>query len=240
MSQAQTQFQRATMRESFMAKLLDPVDRLVEAMYSVLIVLTFTLAYRVAETSTILGRQTAAEEESQLLMAALGCAVAWGLIDGVMYVATSMFERGQQHRLIMTIRSAASEQEGGALIADQLDDQLAPIATESERTALYRTLYHRLKGAEPQTVGFHKQDFAGALGTAIVAVAGALPVVVPLLLSSYNPVLAIRLSNVVAFGILFGLGYQWGHYVGAKPWKTGIALLLVGCVMVGIALAIGG
>jgi hypothetical protein len=43
-----------------------------------------------------------------LLVAALGCAVAWGIIDGVMYVATSMFQRGQEHRLIMTIRNAAS------------------------------------------------------------------------------------------------------------------------------------
>jgi hypothetical protein len=53
-------------------------------------------------------------------------------------------------------------------------------------------------------------------------------------------VLAIRLSNLVAFVMLFGLGYRWGHYVGAKPWKTGLVLLLVGFVMVGIALALGG
>jgi hypothetical protein len=223
-----------------MAKLLDPVDRLVEAMYSVLVMLTFTLAYRVAETGTAVGRQTAATEESHLLAAALGCAVAWGIIDGVMYVATAMFERGQQHRLIMTIRSAASEQAADALIADQLDDQLAPVANDSERAALYGALYQRLKGADPQTVGFRRQDFAGGLGTAIVAVAGSLPVLIPLLLSNFDPVLAIRLSNLVAFVMLFGLGYRWGHYVGAKPWKTGLALLLVGCVMVTIALALGG
>jgi hypothetical protein len=53
-------------------------------------------------------------------------------------------------------------------------------------------------------------------------------------------VLAIRLSNLVAFVMLFGLGFRWGHYVGAKPWKTGLVLLLVGFVMVGIALALGG
>ena len=115
-----------------------------------------------------------------------------------------------------------------------------PSPPTNERSALYHALYQRLKGAEPQTVGFHKQDFAGALGITIVAVAWALPVLLPLLLARFNPLLAIRLSNLVAFVLLFGLGYRWGHYVGANPWQTGFALLLVGLVMVSIALALGG
>ena len=40
-----------TMKEGFLARLLDPLDRLVEAIYSVLIVLTFTLATRVETIS---------------------------------------------------------------------------------------------------------------------------------------------------------------------------------------------
>ena len=157
-----------------------------------------------------------------------------------MYIATSMFQRGQEHRLIVTIRNAASEQEGDALIADQLDGQLAPIATDSERAALYRSLYWKLKGVDPKTVGFQKQDFAGALGVAIVAVVAATPVVLPLLLSNFNPALAVRLSNLVAFVMLYAMGYRWGQYVGAIPWKIGLALLLVGFVMVSIALLLGG
>ena len=164
MNQSQTQSQPATARASLVARLLDPVDRLVEAMYSVLIVLTFTLAYRVAETNTALGQQADATEVSQLLVAALGCAVAWGIIDGVMYVATSMFQHGQKHRLIMTIRNAANEQEGDALIADQLDDQLAPIATEQRAHSLVSFLISEAEGRRSTDGRFPAAGFCRCAG----------------------------------------------------------------------------
>src|SRR6187399_1516569 len=87
-------------RQRFTTRYLDPVDRLAEVVYGVLVVLTFTLAYRGIEAryGTPEGITTAVQ---RMLLAAIGCTIAWGLIDGVMYILTSMFERSQNQRLLV-------------------------------------------------------------------------------------------------------------------------------------------
>jgi hypothetical protein len=227
-------------KESFLSRLLDPLDRLVESIYSVLIVLTFTLAYRVADAQGVLANETISQLMRNLFWASFGCAVAWGLIDGVMYVLTSVFERGQEARLLRLVRGAPTPEAGEAVIAEQLDDSLGQIMTEEERAALSRSLYDRLRDNEPQPGGFRREDWAGALGVALVAVLAALPVVLPLLILSPWPATAIRVSNLVAFVSLYALGYGWGKYAGGKPHRVGLLLLVVGVLMVVVAIPLGG
>lgn len=240
MTAVERQSPPTTARQNFLARLVDPVDRLVEGIYSVLIVLTFTLAFDVFQAHTEQGANFVSAVVFQLFVAALGCAIAWGLIDGVMYVLTSMFERGEQRRLFLAIHDAANEEAGLALLAERLDDTYAEIATTEERNAHYRDLYTRLRNVAPRAVGFKKEDFAGALGVALVAVLAALPVVLPLLLAPINPLLAVRLSNLAAIGMLYWMGHSWGKHVGGVPWKVGLALMLIGIVMVSVAIPLGG
>ena len=69
-------------REGFLAHLLDPIDTLAEVIFSILILLTFTLAFRIfAMDSELL----TADFIRELMWAALGATVAWGIIDGIMY-----------------------------------------------------------------------------------------------------------------------------------------------------------
>ena len=56
-------------------------------------VLTFTLGAG-------LEVQEGPDAARQLLIAALGCNLAWGIIDGVMYVMNAMSERGRRQRLL--------------------------------------------------------------------------------------------------------------------------------------------
>ena len=56
----------------------------------------------------------------------------------------------------------------------------------------------------------------------------------------YQKALAIRVSNVVSFVVLFIAGYQWGKHTGANPWRTGLLLFAVGAIMVLIAIPLGG
>lgn len=227
-------------KEGFLASVLDPVDRLVEGIYTVLIVMTFTLAVRAVDTQAAAAQGLASTMVSQLFWAALGCAVAWGLIDGVMYVLTCVFERGKERRLFREIRDVTSEEEGIAVLAGELDDDLAALTTEQERHGIYGALYRRLRTSPPPPTGFARADFAGALGIVLIAVGVALPVVLPLLLDSVNPLLAVRLSNLVAFAMLFWMGYRWARYAGGKPARTGLLLLLLGVVMVVVAIPLGG
>ena len=74
---------------------------------------------------------------------------------------------------------------------------------------------------------------------ACVIVLATLPVIVPYLVVA-NPVLAVRLSNLVALALLFGLGMRWGSLVGAGPFRVGCGLTLVGLVLVLITIVLGG
>lgn len=227
-------------KESFLGRLLDPVDRLVEGIYSVLIVLTFTLAARAVKTQ---GGQVVLEDWDTVLhlfAAAAGCALAWGLIDGAMYVLTCAFERGKDRRLYRLISTTATEEAGVTLLADELDDELGALASEAERGQIYSTLYQRLRLAPPPRAGFKQEDFAGGFGTFLVAVGAAIPVLLPLLLVPGSVETRVRASNFVAFALLFVMGYGWGRYAGGKPVLYGLLLLLLGAGMVLIAIPLGG
>lgn len=231
---------RRSARQRFTDRLLDPVDSLVEGIYSVLIVLTFTLAARAVHTHS--GQVVLEEWDTvvQLFLAAAGCAIAWGLIDGGMYVLTCAFERGKERRLYRLIHNAPSQPEGVAILKEELDDELDVLTDEDERQKIYATLFDRLRLAPPPRAGFQKEDFGGGLGVFLVAVSAALPVLLPLLLAPGSVEFKVRASNLVAAAMLFFMGYRWGEYAGGKPFFYGLLLLTLGVGMVAVAIPLGG
>jgi hypothetical protein len=67
-------------------RLLDPVSRISEILFGVIMALTIT---------TTLSAATAGRSELRTLLAgALGCNLAWGLVDAVMYLMALLAERG--------------------------------------------------------------------------------------------------------------------------------------------------
>lgn len=221
-------------------RILDPIDRLSETIFSILILLTFTLAFRIIRLSGDPGQAFSIENMNDLLVGAVGAILAWGMIDGVMYALFSLFERGEKHRLLKEIQIAETDQDAVDVIADELDFILEPIADEGLRQKLYFGVLDHLRDSKPRRIEFTRDDFTGALGHVIVAMIAVLPSLVPLLLLRQNPDLAIRLSNIVSFIVLFSAGYRWGIYTGANPWKTGLLLMAVAVVIVLIAILLGG
>jgi VIT1/CCC1 family predicted Fe2+/Mn2+ transporter len=55
-----------------------------------------------------------------------------------------------------------------------------------------------------------------------------------------QPQLALRLSNAVAVLMLFILGTLLGRYAGRPGWRTGLGMVAIGLVLVGVTLALGG
>jgi VIT1/CCC1 family predicted Fe2+/Mn2+ transporter len=51
---------------------------------------------------------------------------------------------------------------------------------------------------------------------------------------------AMRLSNLVAIVMLFGTGFAFGRCVGRSPWVFGVAMVILGAVLVAITMALGG
>jgi hypothetical protein len=231
---------RATPKESFLGRLLDPIDRLSESIFSILILLTFTLAFRIIKLGGDPNQSISSTYINELLIGAAGATVAWGIIDGIMYALMEMFARGERHRLLRQLQSAHTEDEGIQIVANELDYILEPITGEEQRKVLYQDVLEHLRDGSAQPVTLTREDIAGGFGSVLVAVIAVLPSFVPFLLFYNNPALAIRLSNIVSFMVLFMLGYQWGKHTGASPWKTGLLLASVAAIMVLIAIPLGG
>ncbi|MCC6167205.1 MAG: hypothetical protein IT329_08270 [Caldilineaceae bacterium] len=231
---------RATPKWSFFGRLLDPIDQLSEAIYSILILLTFTLAYRMIRLGGAEDSSLTDEYANSLLIAAFGATVAWGIIDGIMHVLVSVLERGESYRFLRKIQAAGTEQGGVEVIAEEVDYLLEPITSSGERQMLYRSVLPHLREGRPRKIGVKLEDFAGALGCVVVAVIAVLPSLVPFLLLRGNYYLAIRLSNVVSFIMLFVAGYFWGAYTGSSPVKTGLLLVMAGVLMMLVAIPLGG
>jgi VIT1/CCC1 family predicted Fe2+/Mn2+ transporter len=70
---------------------LDPIERVSEVIFGVLMAMTFIGAMNVAEAGQGEVRKT--------LIAALGCNVAWGLVDGIMYLVAMLTERSRARML---------------------------------------------------------------------------------------------------------------------------------------------
>ncbi len=229
---------RAKPTAGFLSNLLDPIDRLAETIYSILILLTFTLAFRIFKLNP--GEVVTSEYVNELLVAALLAIVAWGVIDGIVYVLTEVLERGERHRILWHIQSADSEEEAAAAVADEFDYILEPITGESQRAYLYQDVLDHLRDSRPQPIKLKRDDFIGAAACVLVAVISVLPSLVPFALLYNDPALAIRVSNVVSFGVLFYSGYEWGKYTGTHRIKTGLVLVAVGVLLVAIAIPFGG
>ena len=95
-------------RQGFLAHLLDPIDTLSEVIFSVLILLTFTLAFRIFMLDD---RPVTVEYINDLVWAALGATVAWGIIDGIMYALFEVLGRSERHRLLWHIQAANTPDE---------------------------------------------------------------------------------------------------------------------------------
>lgn len=210
-----------------------------EAIYAVLIIMTFTMAYRAIDASAF-SAKTVSQAVTSLAIAAFGCAFAWGIIDGAMYVLLGMLERGENSRLLKKVKAAPSESAAIAAISEHLDETLEAVMPEDERRQLYKQAYDRMRDNEVKPVGFKRDEFLGALGVLVTAVLVSIPVVLPMFIFRTDAQLALRTSNLMAIFMLFLFGHRWGKHAGTKPVRIGLMLAGLGVAMVLVAIPLGG
>src|SRR5512134_3779261 len=107
---------------------LDPGERMGELLFGLIMVLTFTLGAGIE-----LGDR---EETRDLLIAALGCNTAWGIIDAALYLIARLSERGRLHRLVRAIQAAPTSERALALVDSELDERLPAIVRPEVRAAV--------------------------------------------------------------------------------------------------------
>jgi VIT1/CCC1 family predicted Fe2+/Mn2+ transporter len=216
-------------REQMRTRVLDPVDRVTEVIFGLLMAMTFTGTISVATANQ--------EDERTMMLAALGCNLAWGLADAVMYLLRTLIERTRNRTLFAGLRAGTDASAGQALIADALPPRIATAAG----TEGLEVLRQRLVASPPTPphpfLGLN--DFKGALGVFLLVVVSTFPLVVPFLLLDQTG-LAVRLSNLVGLVVLFVAGWILARYAGARPWQGGLAMAVVGAALIAAIIALGG
>lgn len=217
---------------NFVERYLDPGDRLAEILFGLIMVLTVTLT-----AGLTVGHEPGAARE--MLVAAVGCNIAWGIIDGGMYIMAALLERGRQARLIVAVKSAADEASALQLIGRALDDAVVGLSSAEQRLRVYRGLREIALVSQPPRVRITKDDLMGALASCWLVIAATIPAAVPFLLMS-DAHRALRVSNGLLLGLLFLVGYFWGQHAGVRRWTAGLVFLGIGLALVVLAIALGG
>jgi len=207
---------------------LDPIERASEILFGLIMVLTFTLSIGATEA----GRT----DMRSVLIGALGCNFAWGIIDAVMYLIGAWGGRGLVVSAVQTIQGVEGAAAAHAIIAEHLPPFVRPALTTTDLERIRRHL--KTLPIEDLQPRIGKEDVLGALGVFLLVFLCLFPVVVPFLLFS-DPAIAQRISNAVAIALLFLTGFTFGRHLG-KPWRVGLVMVAIGVILVAVAIGFGG
>lgn len=210
-------------------RVLDPYDRVSEVLFGLIMVLTFTGSLSIAEA----GR----EEIRTMLIGALGCNLAWGIIDGILYLMGSLAERAHGLVTLRALRAAPDPGAGQRVIADALPPLVASVLHPDELESMRRRLVALPE--PPHTARLRPDDWQGALAVFLLVFVSTFPVVVPFLFLE-NARFALRISNAIAITMLFAAGCAFGRITGRRPWAMGAAMVLLGGALVALTMALGG
>jgi VIT1/CCC1 family predicted Fe2+/Mn2+ transporter len=211
------------------ARVLDPIDRISEVLFGLFMVLTFTGTLSVLDS----GR----DEVRSMLVAAIGCNIAWGFVDGVMYVLRNLVSRGRKARLVRAVRTASRPEQAHRMIGGEIGALASALgAAELERLRQWIV-------AQPEqnlpVVRVTGPDVRGAVAVFLLVFLSTFPVVLPFVFIA-DPGMAKRVSAAVAIAMLFLCGHAWGRYAGLKPWRTGLVMVVLGLIVEAIVIALGG
>jgi hypothetical protein len=216
----------------FTQRYLDPASRLGEVLFGLIMVLTITLTAGLTVSEGRTGVR-------QLLAAAIGCNVAWGVIDAAMYLMNCVTVRTSKMRLVKAVQDAPDDAAALSLIQDEVDPELQELLEPGDSESFGQSILKhvaRARGAGPVLT---KDDFYGALACFWLVFVSCLPAAFPFLIFD-RPRFALRVSNLLLLMGLFYVGYKWARYTGTNRWILGFSMVAVGLVLVSVAILLGG
>lgn len=207
---------------------LNPIDRISEVLFGLIMVLTFTGAIS-ASTD---GR----EEVRELLWAALGCNVAWGFVDAIMYLMNVAMERGRSRTIIESIKTTTDEA-GGQILKEEMQPGISSLMTPQELSELSSRLK---KLPTPTKLSLiTSKDLLSGLEIFLLVFLCTIPVALPFAFID-ELATAMRTSNGIALLMLFIGGFLLGRYAGFNRLLTAITYTLIGIALVAITMVLGG
>jgi hypothetical protein len=209
--------------------MLEPMERIAEILFGVIMTLTFTCTLAV-ETADRLQVRT-------MLIGALGCNLAWGIIDAGVYLITRINVESRKAAAVRAMREATNASAARQILADSFNPALASALSNEQLESMRQNLRQM---PEPlQRPKLTKRDWLGAGGLCLLCFLSTFPIALPFIFVS-DARLALRISNAVAVALLALCGYAFGYRSGIQPWLTALVMVAFGATMVGVAIALGG
>jgi len=171
------------------------------------------------------------------LIGAIGCNLAWGLVDAVMYVLTNLTVRGRQADLLRRIRKQKHGTESNKLLSELLPPEIAGVVDEAVLGQIANGIRQMPEPATRRLISAN--DLVGALGVFLLVFLSTFPVVLPFVFSD-ELLQAMRWSNGVALVMMFLCGLSLGKYGGFPAMRTGLTMIGLGVLLVGLTISLGG
>jgi VIT1/CCC1 family predicted Fe2+/Mn2+ transporter len=214
-------------------RFIDPGDALGEVMFGIIMTLTFTVGARYFMVHGEFDRE-------ELIVGAVGCNIAWGIIDAVLFIIGTLFFRSQRTRFYQSLRATADDKAALSAVAHQFGLEDEPLAIPAEdRAKLYESILAVARHAKPAAIRITKHDWTAAFLVFALVTLTAVPCVIPFLIID-NESIAITVSNGVQIALLFIAGYRWGSYTAVASWKVGLTVAALGFGMCMLAVVLGG
>jgi hypothetical protein len=210
-------------------RVLEPHERISEILFGLIMVLTFTGSLSIAEA----GR----DDIRAMLIGALGCNLAWGVIDGIFYLMGCLAEKGRGLLAFRAVRETRDATKAQRLIADALPPVFANVLQPAELDAMRQRLQQLPE--PPARARLARSDWIGAISVFLLVFLSTFPVTVPFIFMQ-NALRAMRVSNAIAIVMLFIAGFAFGRCIGRKPWVVGLAMVVLGGILVALTIALGG
>src|SRR5579864_948519 len=208
---------------------LDTVDRVSELCFGLFMALTFVGTVSAATSGEDAGRK--------MLYTALGCNLAWGLADAVMYLVRTIADRSRRHALALAIKRERDRAAGVRALRERVSASLDPFISDTDLESIRKRIAE--SDSLPERARFERDDFLAALGIFIIIVLSTFPVAVPFVIFSHVPT-ALLVSRVLTLAMLFFCGFALGGYAGWSGWKGGLSMMTLGVLLTMAIIALGG
>lgn len=208
---------------------LNVPDRLSEVLFGLIMVLAFT--------GTISAANSGEQEVKELIWAALGCNLAWGIVDGVMNTMDTIIARSRNRSLWNKIMVSTSSDVSPKILRDNISPLFSELLNDDE----VDHLGDRMKQLpEPGLKNvLNTKDLLIAFQIFFIVFLSTFPVALPFILID-DVAVAIRVSNGVVIVLLFIAGYALGTYSGLRPFITALGYAALGLFLVALTILLGG
>ncbi|BBQ00963.1 hypothetical protein BSFA1_60910 (plasmid) [Burkholderia sp. SFA1] len=210
-------------------RVLDTVDRVSEMCFGLFMALTFVGTVSAATSGEDAGRK--------MLFTALGCNLAWGLADAVMYLVRTIADRARRHALALAVQRERDAAAGVRALRERVSAALDPFISDADLEAIRKRI--AASEALPERARFVRADFLAALAIFIIIVLSTFPVAAPFVIFTHVPT-ALLISRMLTLAMLFICGFALGGYAGWSGWKAGLSMMALGVLLTMAIIALGG